>query len=98
MTGWLRRTTQMKIVSGLRHVLALLFAFAFFAVGGVIVWYNRTALTIPLLTAALVCFLLALALAIPANFKEIVVFVVPFLPDALVGGRRKTDPPSGGAA
>jgi hypothetical protein len=92
MMTLLRPTTQRKIASGARHALALLFSLAFFAAGGVIVWYNRTALTIPLLVGALVCFVFSTALALPANFREIVVFIVPYLPDALVGGRRKTDP------
>jgi hypothetical protein len=90
----LRPTVERRIVSGLRHFLVLLFAIALFAAGAAILIANMKALTIPLLVAIGVLFGLSLLLAIPADFKEAIVFVVPYLPDALVGGRRKTDPPS----
>lgn len=93
MTPLFRPTVERKIVAGAKHALALLFALALFAVGGVIIWYNRTALTLTLLGAAGACFVVAMALAIPTDFKKVVVFIVPYLPDSLVGGRRKTDPP-----
>ena len=95
----IRRTTQIRIVSGLKHALALFFAVALFAAGSAILYANMKALTIPLLIAIGVCYVLALAIAIPSDFKQAIVFIVPYLPDALVGGRRKTDPtppPPGG--
>lgn len=100
MTPIFRPTTEQKIVSGLRHAIVFAFAIALFAAGSVILVANVKALTIPILIAIGVLYVLAMGLAIFTEFKQVIVFVVQYLPDRLVGGQRKDDPklpPTGGA-
>lgn len=92
----IRATVAMAVISGLTHLLALLFSLALFAAGAFILFENVKALSIPLLVAVLVLFALALLIAIPAQTKDAAAFIevhiVPYLP--MVGGRRRDDPPS----
>ena len=80
----------------MKSFFAILFSALLTLSGFSIVGFNIRHLTIPLLVAAGACIGLAMALAIPANLEKALVIIVPYLPDALVGGRRKTDPPSEG--
>ncbi|HEY9466487.1 MAG TPA: hypothetical protein VIR54_25500 [Vicinamibacterales bacterium] len=81
----------------MRHVAAIVAALTLVAFAGVIVWYNRTALTAPLLIAAGSCLVLALALAIPSDFRAALASVAPYVP-MMRGGNPPADPPSGGAS
>lgn len=77
----------------MKSLLTILFALILAAAAVAIVAFNIHSLTTPLLIAAGACIGLAMALAIPAKLETALVIVAPYLPDSLVGGRRKTDPP-----
>lgn len=94
MTPLLRPTVERVIVSGFKHVLVLLFALALFVAGSAILYANMHALTIPLLITIAAFYGVSLLLAIPTDFKQVIVFVMPYLPTAVLGGRRRDDPPA----
>ena len=79
----------------MKHLAAIVSAVILVAFAGVIVWYNRTALTIPLLVAAGSCLVLGLALAIPSDVRAALASLAPYVP-MLRGGN--TPPPNGGAS
>lgn len=86
--------TKDEIQLALKHFLAFVFAILLFAAGSLILYANMKALTVALLIAIGACYAFALLLAIPMEAKQATTFIIQFLPDSLVGGRRKTDPPA----
>lgn len=64
----------------MKHVLLFLASAILLTFAGVVVWFNRTALTMTHLGFAGACILLAFALAIPADFKNACATVAPYVP------------------
>jgi len=81
----------------MKHALALFAAIILLVFAAIVVWSNRTALTMPLLIFAGCCIALAFALAIPSDFKAALRSVAAYVPLAR-GGNLPVDPPSGGAS
>ena len=62
----------------MKHVGLLFGALVCFVFAGVVVWYNRTALTTPLLLFAAGMVLFGFLLAAPANAKDAITTLAPF--------------------
>ena len=77
----------------MKAILAIVAAILLVVLGFGIIVMNIHALTIPLLIFSGLSIALALGLAIPADLKSAIVIIAPYIPDALAGGRRRTDPP-----
>jgi hypothetical protein len=75
----------------MKHALALIAAVILLAFASVVVWFSRTALTVPVLGFSGGCIALAFALAIPADFKTACTSVAPYIPVV-----RGSGPPPGG--
>ena len=69
----------------MKHVVAIVAAVVLVVFAGVVVWYNRTALTIPILGFSGVCLTLALLLAIPSDAKAAMSALAPYIPLARGG-------------
>lgn len=78
----------------MKHALALFAALILIGFAGVIVWFNRTALTIPLLSFAGGAIALAFLIAIPSDFKAAISSLAPYIP-TVRGGQPPTPPASG---
>jgi hypothetical protein len=64
----------------MRHILAIIAALILLGFAGVVVWYNRTALTTPILCFVGGSIAIAFALAIPADFKQAASTVATYIP------------------
>jgi hypothetical protein len=81
-----------SFILAFKHALAFVAALILLLFAGIVVWSNRTALTMPLLVFAGACIAIAFALAIPSDFKQAIASVAPYIP-VIRGGH----PPEGGA-
>lgn len=75
----------------MKHVVAFLFAIVLLIFAAVVIWSNRTALTMAHLSFAGGAIAIAFAIAIPTDFKNACETIAPYVP-MVRGG-----PPPGGA-
>lgn len=76
----------------MKHVFAFLLVAVLVLFAGIVLWSNRTALTIAHLSFVSVALAVACAIAIPADFKNACQTIAPYVP-MIRGG-----PPPGGAS
>lgn len=77
----------------MRHVAAIIIGVILLLASIVLLIVNAHGVPLSVLIAAGVGIAIACGLLIPAQFQAALVIVLPLLPDFMVGGRRKTDPP-----
>jgi uncharacterized iron-regulated membrane protein len=75
----------------MKHAIAFLIAIVLLVFAGVVLWSNRTALTMVHLSFVSGAVLIAVAIAVPADFKNACETIAPYVP-MIRGG-----PPPGGA-
>lgn len=77
----------------MRHAAAIVIGILLLIASLGLLVVNAKGVPLSVLIASGLGVALACGLLIPAQLKQALVIVVPLLPDFLVGGRRKTDPP-----
>jgi hypothetical protein len=64
----------------MKHAVAFVIALALFLFAGCVVWFNRTALTVPLLGYSGGCLALACLIALPTDTKEALTTIGGLIP------------------
>lgn len=72
----------------MKHVILLVGALILLGFAAVVVWSNRTTLTLPVLGFAAGCIAIAFGLAVPADFKDACSTVAPLIPAVRARGDR----------
>lgn len=78
----------------MKHALAIVIGILLLVASLGLLVVNAKGVPLSILLGTGVGVAIACGLLIPAQFKEALVIIVPLLPDFVVGGRRKTDPPA----